>query len=132
MRMTYDATIRVPPGLLALMSAENPAAASEDGVYSFRMPQPIPSYLLALAVGDIVFRPFGERTGIYAEPEVIERAAWEFADTGKMLELAEELYGPYRWGRYDLIVLPPSFPLRCSIPDLTTVLERSLVDGAPK
>ena len=109
-RMTYDATIRVPPGLLALMSAENPTEKTDDGVYTFRMPQPIPSYLLALAVGDVVFQSLGDRTGVYAEPEVIESAAWEFADTQKMLEASEELYGPYRWGRYDLIVLPPSFP----------------------
>ncbi len=109
-RMTYDATIRVPPALMALMSAENPTEKSADGVYTFRMPQPIPSYLLALAVGDVTFRPLGERTGIYAEPEVIERAAWEFADAQKMLEASEELYGPYRWGRYDMIVLPPAFP----------------------
>ncbi len=109
-RMTYDATIRVPPGLMALMSAENPTEMSADGVYTFDMPQPIPSYLLALAVGDIAFQSLGERTGIYAEPEVIERAAWEFADAQKMLEASEELYGPYRWGRYDMIVLPPAFP----------------------
>ena len=109
-RMTYEAKIRVPPSLIALMSAENPTEKNDTGVYTFRMPQAIPSYLLALAVGDVVFRPLGERTGIYAEPEVIERAAWEFAETEKMMELAEELYGPYRWGRYDLIVLPPSFP----------------------
>lgn len=109
-RITYDATIRVPVGLMALMSAENPTEKNEDGVYTFRMPQAIPPYLLALAVGDVVFQPLGDRTGVYAEPEVIERAAWEFADTQKMLEVSEELYGPYRWGRYDLIVLPPSFP----------------------
>jgi aminopeptidase N len=109
-RITYDATIRVPPGLIALMSAENPIEKNDDGVYNFNMSQPIPSYLLALAVGDVVFRPLGERTGIYAEPEVIESAAWEFADTQKMLDASEELYGPYRWGRYDMIVLPPSFP----------------------
>ena len=109
-RMTYDATIRVPPGLMALMSAENPTEKNDDGVYTFNMPQPIPSYLLALAVGDVVFQPLGERTGIYAESEVIEAAAWEFADAEKMLDTSEELYGPYRWGRYDMIVLPPSFP----------------------
>jgi aminopeptidase N len=109
-RITYDATIRVPPGLMALMSAENPTEKNEDGVYTFSMPQPIPSYLLALAVGDVVFQSLGERTGIYAEPEVIESAAWEFADAQKMLDASEELYGPYRWGRYDMIVLPPSFP----------------------
>ncbi len=109
-RMTYEATVRVPRGLLALMSAENPARDSADGVYRFNMPQPIPSYLLALAVGELELRPLGPRSGVYAEPGVIELAAWELADTPRMIEAAERLYGPYRWGRYDMLVLPPSFP----------------------
>ncbi|HKH46891.1 MAG TPA: M1 family metallopeptidase [Thermoanaerobaculia bacterium] len=109
-RMTYEATIRVPRGLLALMSAENPTEDSADGVYHFKMEQPIPSYLLALAVGELEFRPLGQRSGVYAEPGVIDLAAWELADTPKMIEAAERLYGPYRWGRYDMIILPPSFP----------------------
>jgi len=109
-RFTYDATIRVPRVLLAVMSAENPQARNEEGVYQFRMTHPIPSYLLAIAVGDLEFRPFDTRSGVYAEPEVIERAAAEFSDTPKMIKAAEELYGPYRWDRYDLLVLPPSFP----------------------
>jgi leukotriene-A4 hydrolase len=109
-RFTYDATIRVPKELLAVMSAENPQARNEEGVYRFQMANPIPSYLLALAVGDLEFRPFDTRSGVYAEPEVIDRAASEFSDTPKMIKAAEELYGPYRWGRYDLLVLPPSFP----------------------
>ncbi|HVE71839.1 MAG TPA: M1 family metallopeptidase [Thermoanaerobaculia bacterium] len=109
-RFTYDATIRVPKELLAVMSAENPQALNEEGVYRFRMPHAIPSYLLAIAVGDLEFRPFDTRSGVYAEPEVIDRAAEEFADTPKMIAAAEELYGPYRWSRYDLLVLPPSFP----------------------
>jgi leukotriene-A4 hydrolase len=109
-RITYEATLHVPPGLLALMSAENPTQKSADGVYHFRMPQRIPSYLMALAVGDLEFRPLGPTTGVYAEPPVADLAAWEFADTPKMVAAAERLYGPYRWGRYDLLILPPSFP----------------------
>jgi aminopeptidase N len=109
-RMTFDATIRVPPGLRALMGAEHDPAARADGTYRFHMPQPIPSYLLAIAAGRIDFRPIGAHTGVYAEPEVIEAAANEFADTEKMLEAGERLFGPYRWGRYDLLILPPSFP----------------------
>ncbi|HYC91054.1 MAG TPA: M1 family metallopeptidase [Thermoanaerobaculia bacterium] len=109
-RFTYDATIRVPTTLLAVMSAENPQARNEQGVYQFRMPHPVPSYLLAIAVGDLEFRPFDTRSGVYAEPAVIEDAASEFTDTPDMIAAAEELYGPYRWGRYDLLVLPPSFP----------------------
>ncbi len=109
-RFTYDARLRVPADLLALMSAENPQKRSADGSYRFRMQQPIPSYLLALAVGDLEFRPLGPRTGVYAEPSVAGPAAWEFADTEAMMKAAEKLLGPYHWGRYDLLVLPPSFP----------------------
>ncbi len=109
-RMTYEATVRVPKDLLALMSAENPTKKNADGVYQFRMPQRIPSYLLALAVGDLEFRPLGQRSGVYAEPNVIELAAWELADTPRMIDATETLYGPYRWGRYDILILPSSFP----------------------
>ncbi|HEV2845998.1 MAG TPA: M1 family aminopeptidase/hydrolase, partial [Thermoanaerobaculia bacterium] len=109
-RMTYEATIRVPRGLMAVMSAENPTQKSADGVYKFRMPQRIPSYLLALGVGDLEFRALGANSGVYALPTVVEKAAWELADTPKMIDAAEKLYGPYKWGRYDLLILPASYP----------------------
>ncbi|MBS1942215.1 MAG: M1 family metallopeptidase [Bacteroidetes bacterium] len=109
-RITYNAHVTVPKELMAVMSATNPQERSADGSYSFKMDKPIPSYLIALAVGDLGFKPTGTRTGVYAEQGVVDTAAWEFADMEKMLEAAEALYGPYRWGRYDVIVLPPSFP----------------------
>ena len=112
-RVTYDATIRVPPGMRAVMSAEsytNPTELLPDGVYKFRMPQAIPSYLIALAVAKLEFRATGPRTGVYAESSVVEAAAKEFAETEQMIQVSEELFGPYRWGRYDLLILPPSFP----------------------
>lgn len=109
-RFTYTAKVQVPKGYLALMSAENPQHTSDDGVYHFKMDQPIPSYLMALAVGNIEFASIGERTGIYAEPSMIEKSKNEFSEMDEMLTIAEKLYGPYRWERYDLIVLPPSFP----------------------
>ena len=109
-RFTYDAVIRVPKELIALMSAENPQQKTADGVYRFNMPQKIPSYLLAISAGDIAFRDLGGSAGVYAEPSVIDRAAREFVDTPKMITAASALYGPYRWGRYDMLVLPPSFP----------------------
>lgn len=109
-RLTYAARVKVPTELMAVMSASNPQERSVDGVYSFRMDQPIPAYLIALAVGDLAFERIGERTGIYAEQSVVKKAAWEFAEMERMLEAAEALYGPYRWERYDVIVLPPSFP----------------------
>ncbi len=109
-RFTYNATVKVPAELMAVMSAENPQTRSADGMYHFKQLHPIPSYLMALAVGDIAFKAVDKRTGVYAEPSVVEKAAWEFADMGKMVDAAEKLYGPYRWNRYDLLVLPPSFP----------------------
>ncbi|HEY0652787.1 MAG TPA: M1 family metallopeptidase [Chryseosolibacter sp.] len=107
---TYDAEVTVPKDLLALMSASNPQKKNENGIYQFEMKQPISSYLLALAVGDVAFKPISHRSGVYAEPSLVDTAAWEFADLEKMIAGAEELYGPYAWERYDVIVLPPSFP----------------------
>ena len=113
-RQTHDTRLVVPDGLKAVMSAEmltpNGVPASGGRAYRFRMTHPIPCYLISFAIGDIAFRSTGPRTGVYAEPQVVEHAAWEFADMERMLERTEALYGPYRWGRYDVLVLPPSFP----------------------
>jgi aminopeptidase N len=96
---------------MALMSAENSQTVSDSGVYTFRMDKAIPAYLMALAVGDLRFKSIDERTGVYAEPTVIDRARYEFEDVGRMVGTAEKMYGPYRWGRYDVLVLPPGFPI---------------------
>jgi leukotriene A-4 hydrolase/aminopeptidase len=109
-RITYRAHVRTPKNLMAVMSANNDLKAARDGDYEFEMPQPIPSYLIALAVGDLSFAPISPRTGIWAEPPVVGKAAREFADLEAMIRAAEELFGPYRWDRYDVLVLPPSFP----------------------
>src|SRR6185436_5301334 len=109
-RMTYDATVRTPRGLVAVMAAEMHQSAAGSGVFRFHMPQAIPSYLIALAIGDLTFKSLGPRSGIWAEPSVLEAAAREFADTEQMIASTESIYGPYRWGRYDLLVMPPSFP----------------------
>lgn len=128
-RFTYNATITVPSFLLALMSAENPQQKNAKGVYHFKQPHAIPSYLMALAVGDLKFKSIDTRTGIYAEPIAIDKAAWEFADMGKMVSSAEKLYGPYRWGRYDAIVLPPSFPFGGMENPMLTFLTPTVIAG---
>jgi leukotriene-A4 hydrolase len=102
-RATFEASVRTPAGLRAVMGAVRQGDR-------FRMEHPIPSYLIALAAGDLEFRPLGPRSGVYAEPPLLEAATQEFADTESMIEAVEALYGPYRWGRYDVLLLPPSFP----------------------
>ena len=109
-RFSYNADVEVPAGLMALMSAENPTTMNPDGRYSFKMEQPIPAYLLALAAGQVEYRDVGERCAVYAVPELIEAAAYEFGEMEELLLAAEELYGTYAWDRYDLLILPAAFP----------------------
>jgi leukotriene-A4 hydrolase len=109
-RFSYTAHIKTPADLRAVMSANNDAKHALDGDFRFTMPQKIPSYLLALAIGDIAVEEIGPRSAVYAEPETVEAAAKEFDDIEKMIVTTEKLYGPYRWDRYDILVLPPSFP----------------------
>ena len=109
-RFTYEAHVDVPVGTMALMSATNPTEQSADGHYDFQMDQPIPSYLLALAVGNVEFRSVGLHTGVYAVPELIDAAEYEFGEMEDLLVAAENLYGKYAWERYDLLVLPAAFP----------------------
>ncbi len=109
-RFTYSAEVTAPEGLIAVMAAEPLPAGSGSGEFFFTMPQPIPSYLFGLAVGELVFQEIGPRSGIYAEPKVLDSAVWEFAGNEQVILETEKLLGPYLWGRYDLLILPPSFP----------------------
>jgi aminopeptidase N len=109
-RVTYSATVRTPKDVVAVMSAADKSEPGRRGLHRFEMPQRIPPYLIAIAVGDLAFAALSHRTGVWAEPSVLPRAAAEFADTEKMMQAAERLFGPYRWDRYDILVLPPSFP----------------------
>ena len=112
-RQTWEATIHVPAGFTAVMSAPKsaePITQGGESVFSYRMDHSVAPYMIAIGVGDLAFKSLGTRTGVWTEPVMLDRAAAELADTEKMVEAAEKLYGPYRWGRYDLLVLPPAAP----------------------
>ena len=133
-RTTYRARIHTPKDLIALMSARrdfrlaNPKE-EPNGEYTFRMPHRIPSYLIALAVGDLAYHQLGHRTGVWAEPGDVERAAKEFEDTERMIQAAEKLYGPYAWLKYELLVLPPSFPFGGMENPLLTFATPTIIAG---
>jgi aminopeptidase N len=113
-RQSWEARIHVPAPLTAVMSAPRGAEPLTQGgetIFSFTMDKPVAPYLIAIAVGDLKFRSLGPRTGVWTEPSMLDAAANELSDTEKMVSAAEKLFGPYRWGRYDMLVLPPSFPL---------------------
>ena len=113
-RQSWEARIHVDKPLTAVMSAPKAGEALDDGnrrTFSYKMDHPVAPYLIAIAVGDLAFRDLGPRTGVWSEPSMLNAAAHELEDTEKMVTAAETLYGPYRWGRYDVIVLPPSFPI---------------------
>jgi leukotriene-A4 hydrolase len=109
-RATYKARVHTDSDVRVVTSAENDPKAKRNGDYTFVMPEAIPSYLIALAVGDLEFQETGPRTGVYAEKSMIKEAAKEFADTESMIQANEKMFGPYRWSRYDVLVMPPSFP----------------------
>ncbi len=112
-RQTWDATINAPCALTVVMSGERTGETPcDDGRHtaSYRMDKPVAPYLIALAIGDLKFKPLSAHTGIWTEPAMLDKSAWEFAGLDKFVTAAEGLYGPYRWGRYDVLVLPPSFP----------------------
>ena len=113
-RQTYSARIVAPEGLRAVMSAEmltpNGEPVPGGRAYRFRLDHPVPPYLMAIAIGDIEFEGIGPRTGVFTEAEMLDASADEFVDLEQMVIAAEGLYGDYRWGRYDLLILPPSFP----------------------
>ena len=109
-RVTYKAIIHTSPGEVAVMGAKSDLSVKRNGAYAFEMPEAIPPYLIALAVGDLKFQQTGPRTGVYAQKSILKQAAKEFADVEAMIQADEKLFGPYRWERYDILVLPPSFP----------------------
>lgn len=130
-RFTYEAELEVEPPLAGVMGAEPMDILRQAGRdrYRFVMGQSVPSYLFAFAVGHLAFREIGPRTGVYAEPEIVEEAAWEFAQNEDVLTAGEALFGPYRWDRYDLLMIPPAFPYGGMENPRLTFLNASYVRG---
>lgn len=128
-RITYSANVKVPKGMIALMSATNPTTVNDSSTYHFEMNNPIPSYLIAMAVGNIKFKSLGDSCGVYALPRMIDSAAYEFVDLPKMIHAAESMYGKYLWGRYDVLVLPNSFPFGGMENPCLTFLTPTIITG---
>ena len=133
-RQTWEARVTAPEPLTVVMSADmldrdgEPAGAGRRA-YRFRMEHPVAPYLIAIAAGDLAFRELGPRTGVWTEPGMLDRAAYELADTERMVTAAEALYGQYRWGRYDMLVLPPSFPYGGMENPTLTFLTPTIITG---
>lgn len=128
-RFTYSAEVKVPKHLRAVMSAKNSREKSETGNYNFSMPNSIPSYLIALAVGDLSYTPLSPNTGFYCEPQLTKKCKNEFVDLPKMLAAAEKLYGKYQWNQYDLLVLPYSFPFGGMENPMLTFVNPTIITG---
>lgn len=104
----YKMTVKSP--YPCLMSGR-PVPSNAANVYEFNQPIPIPSYLVALASGDIHSLPIGPRSAIYSELPGLQACQWEFErDMENFIKIAENLIFPYEWERYDALVLPLSFP----------------------
>ncbi|RJS19144.1 M1 family peptidase [Corallococcus sp. H22C18031201] len=131
LRIRYRATLQVPKALKAVMAASF-VRREEHGVEAeehYEMPQPVPPYLLAFAVGSLAMRTLGPRSRVWAEPELLEDAAEEFSGVDEMLRAAESLFGPYDWERFDLLTMPPSFPYGGMENPRLTFLTPTLIAG---
>lgn len=129
-RMTYNAVIHAPRGLMTVMSADNnPRVPNDTGVYMFRMSYPVPAYLIAIAVGRLEFRELDERTGVYAEPELIEDAAWEVQYLPAMLDAAEPIAGTFPFSRHDLLFMPPDFVVGGMEHPMINFINPSIITG---
>ena len=133
-RQTYSARIVAPDTLRPVMSAQT---LSEDGeiagsgqkAWRFKLDKPIPPYLIALAIGDVKYAAFDERSGVWTEPSQLAASHHELLPTAEMIDAAEALYGPYQWGQYDLLVLPPSFPFGGMENPLLTFATPTIIAG---
>jgi len=129
-RMTWEATVRVPAGMMAVMSAPNATEVSPSGTYTFSQRHSVPAYLIVIAAGRLAFRSLDARTGIYAEPELIDDAVYENQFIPSMLAAAERLLGPYPWDRYDLL-FPPQYGGGMENPNLNFIAPDAISGNHP-
>ena len=130
-KMPVQISITVPEELIGLAAGlfVEEINNGNNKTFIYALDIPIPSYLIAIAAGDIGSQNVSERCTIYAEKTVVEKAAWEFSDTEKFLKIAENYIGEYVWGQYNILVLPPSFPFGGMENPTLTFLTPSLIAG---
>ncbi|KAM7197350.1 leukotriene A-4 hydrolase [Naviculisporaceae sp. PSN 640] len=112
-KSTYDFNITSPYPVVAsgVQVPSEDGSSAGDNLYKFRQEVPIPSYLFALASGEIATAPIGKKSVVATGPGELEEAKWELEeDMDKFMEHAEKIVFPYKWGEYNVLVLPPSFP----------------------
>lgn len=125
-KATYSATVTSP--LPVVMSA-NKRSEPSPNVYHFEQTQPVPSYLIAIGAGAIKSKIIGPRSAVWCEDQVLDAAAYEFGETESFIATAEDLVGPYVWEKYDILLLPPSFPYGGMENPCLTFLTPSLLCG---
>ena len=130
-KMPVQISITVPEELIGLAAGlfVEEINNGNNKTFIYALDIPIPSYLIAIAAGDIGSQNVSERCTIYAEKTVVEKAAWEFSDTEKFLKIAENYIGEYVWEQYNILVLPPSFPFGGMENPTLTFLTPSLIAG---
>ncbi|EGC29991.1 leukotriene A4 hydrolase [Dictyostelium purpureum] len=130
-KVKYQAEITVAKPLTALMSAlsTGKTETADNSIYSFTQEIPIPTYLIAIVVGNLESREIGPRSKVWSEPSMVEAAAYEFANTERFIATGEDLLTPYVWGRYDILLLPPSFPYGGMENPLLTFVTPTLLAG---
>ena len=130
-RITYTATITAPAEFDVRMSANRTSVVKNDtfGVFKFDNQITMPSYLIAIAVGDLEYRSLGRRVGVITEPCKIDLVAWELEELPTFLDYAEDYLTPYIWGNYSILILPPSFPMGGMENPLLTFASPTIITG---
>ncbi|XP_028650799.1 aminopeptidase RNPEPL1 [Erpetoichthys calabaricus] len=130
-KSTYSATVTVPEGVQVLMSATCSAYSEQDKAFQFHMEHPVPAYLVALVAGELIPADIGPRSRIWAEPCILNMAVSKLnGQVESWLCAAERLFGPYVWGRYDIVFLPPSFPIVAMENPCLTFIISSILDSS--